>query len=713
MKCQQQYSHKLSVAIGLLFILQFSVSYADIQRMTSIYQLSLEELLNVEIVAASGSSRTIREAPAVASVITAERIKAMGATRLHEVLGSIPGLHTGITYLTYFPTYWFRGIFADFNPQALLLINGIPYHSLFEGRRVDPWGSMPVNAIARIEVIRGPGSALHGADAFAGVINIITKTADDIDGTVVGGRVGKFNTREAWLLYGGRWGNSDIAFTLEYKDTDGHGATLENDNQSLNDAFFNTDASLAPGPVNLEQRNSIDALIDASLKYWRLRLAYKHREIGHGVGLFGALDPKGGATGEYYQADITYQNPKFFDFWELNVQFSHQNTSALWDSTVFPPGTDLGFGTFTNGVKENINLWERNRRASVTGVYHGMDNHDIRIGAGYFFGDIYRIEDKKNFGVDPNTGAFLEADSPLVDLSDTPLALIPEEKRTNTYILLQDMLQLTGNLEITTGIRFDHYSDIGDTTNPRIAIVWGATESLTTKFLIGQAFRAPSFVELYNLDTNVSGNKALRPETLTNYELAFEFIPNRRLRLGLNLFYYQWRDKILYVADPLPAPTVDNPTPELTFTAQNKGKQSGKGFEFELLWDATRDLQLDLNYAFQHSIDKETRVKAPVAPTRQLYLASHWQVTDRWQHHLSINWVMDREREKEDSRENISDYIWVDMSVRGQLSTHWSCSLSIQNLLNRKAKEPGMISILAEDLPLSERYYSTEFEYYF
>ncbi|MEZ5673589.1 MAG: TonB-dependent receptor plug domain-containing protein [Thiotrichaceae bacterium] len=135
---------------------------------------------------ATGAEQSAARAPSVTSVITAQDIEAIGATDLDEVLETVPGLHV-IRSNPYRPLYTIRGIYSQYNPEVLVLINGIAISSVYSGDRGIGWGGMPVNAISRIEVIRGPGSAVYGADAFAGVINIITKTADDIEGTA-GGR---------------------------------------------------------------------------------------------------------------------------------------------------------------------------------------------------------------------------------------------------------------------------------------------------------------------------------------------------------------------------------------------------------------------------------------------------------------------------------------------------------------------------------------------
>ena len=224
--------------------------------------------LRVEMVSiATGTQQSISRAPAVTSVITAQDIKMMGATNLEDVLETVPGLHVARSSIGYMPIYIFRGIYTVLNPQVLMLVNGISIDTLYTGNRGQTFSNMPVNAIARIEVIRGPSSAAFGADAFAGVINIITKTKDDIDGTEVGARLGSFNTHEVWSLHGGEVGGIDIALALEYYHTDGQREIIEADAQTSFDAQLGTNASLAPGSVNLSRQN-FNVHFDASKDMW-------------------------------------------------------------------------------------------------------------------------------------------------------------------------------------------------------------------------------------------------------------------------------------------------------------------------------------------------------------------------------------------------------------------------------------------------------------
>ena len=220
---------------------------------------------------ATGTQQLLRRAPSVASVITAEDIKAMGAQDLDQVLETVPGIHVSRASIRYASTYVIRGIYTgQSNPQVLLMQNGIPMTTSYTADKGYAWVGVPVENIARIEIIRGPGSALYGANAYAGVINIITKTAADTPGTEFGVRDGSFNFKNAWVQHGGQWGAVDVAAYLNAGSTDGSKGIISQDAGRLHGA------TLAPGAVSTGY-NSVDASIILAYDKWRLRTAYKLR----------------------------------------------------------------------------------------------------------------------------------------------------------------------------------------------------------------------------------------------------------------------------------------------------------------------------------------------------------------------------------------------------------------------------------------------------
>ena len=665
-----------------------------------------EEMISI----ATGNRQPISKAPAVATVVTAEDIRAMGATDLDEVLETVPGLHVARNFQGYNPIYTIRGIYSQFNPQMLMLINGIPITNLLLGDRNQVWGGMPVEAIARIEVIRGPGSAIYGADAFAGVINIITKTKKDIDGTEVGIRVGSFDTQDVWALHSDTWAGFGVAVMLEYHDTDGQHKLIHADAQTALDSVFGTNASLAPGPVNL-QRENFDIRVDISRGYWRLRGGLqRRRNWGFGAGVAQALDSNGRAASDRWNADLTYHNPDFTENWDVTAQLSYLDTTqeVEQDLIVFPPGANLGFGEFPDGVIGNPEVFERHTRINVSASYTGFEKHQFRLGTGFNYDDLYKVQETKNFLSDPETGGLLPLGS-LVDVTDTKFVFLREDDRKNYFFFLQDVWQFANDWELTAGVRYDNYSDFGDTINPRLALVWSTRHNLTTKLLYGRAFRAPAFAETRAINNPVNlGNPNLDPETMETLELAFDYRPIDTLHFGLNVFGYRWDDIIQFVPDP----------GETTRTAQNKGEQTGFGLELEADWKLTPTFQLRGNYAYQKSTDETADEDAGNAPHHQVYLRADWEFTQDWHLNSQLNWVIDRDRIADDDRPNIDDYSTVDMTIRRRSQKdNWEFAFAVRNLFDSDAREPSPAGFptasIPNDLPLAGRNFWGELRYRF
>jgi iron complex outermembrane receptor protein len=644
---------------------------------------------------ASGTRQPIARAPSVATVVTAEDIAAIGAADLDEVLETVPGLHVARSPLGYDPIYIIRGISTQYNPQVLMLINGIPITGVTFGDRSIVWGGMPVGNIARIEVIRGPGSALYGADAFSGVINIITKTSADVDGTQLGLSAGSFNSRDAWVQHGGTWGGFDVAGYLRAGHTDGQRQIISADAQSSIDKnpSFLTSASLAPGPVNLGV-NAIDGRIDLSRDKWRLRAGYQQRSnVGTGAGIASALDPAGSNYGERVNTDLTYQDSNFIPDLDVTAQASYLYITEQSNLTLYPPGSNpfypytLNPVTFPNGVIGNPDKWERHLRLNMSAVYNGLQSHKLRFGTGTQDDDLYRTEETNNYST-LNPGPVIEV---------TPF-LLPHSRRVN-YVYAQDEWAFTKDWYLTAGVRHDQYSDFGGTTNPRLALVWETAYNLTSKLLYGRAFRPPSFSELYNTTNPVLiGNPNLKPETNQSTELAFVWQATTNLQANLNLFHYLWKDIL---------------RPDSSNIMQNAGNQHGDGFETELVWDASASLRLSGNYAQQHSIDEATNQDAGNAPRHHVYARADWRFVPRWTLDTQLNYVADRKRTPGDTRPDIADYHTVDLTLRSQnRSGDWGISFKVLNLFNADAREPSPFGTpfvpIPYDLPLAGRAWRVE-----
>jgi len=669
-----------------------------------------EEMVSI----ASGYKQPISKAPSVATVITAAHIKQIGATDIDEVLETVPGLHVERNTIGYNPIYTFRGIFSAFNQQVLMMVNGIPITNSYTGSRGEVWGGMPIQNISRIEVVRGPGSAVYGADAFAGVINIITKTKQDIEGTEVGGRVGSFDTYDSWALHGDEWAGFDVALALEYHTTNGQKSIVDADLQSQFDSAFGTHASLAPGSVNLS-RDNLDARLDLSRGNWRFRGGLQHRsDWGNGSGVAQALDPVNRFGSDRWNADMTYHTDELADNWDFTTQLSYFETSQEIERnlTLFPAGTSLPIGangqigaggltTFPNGYIGNPEVWERHVRINQSFAYTGFQQHQIRSGVGFNYDSLFKARVSQNFGIDPATGTPIPSQPgiPLLDVSGTSSTFIPEVDRKVAYLFLQDQWNFASDWNLTAGARYDRYSDFGNTFNPRAALIWEASYDLTAKLMYGSAFRAPSFQEMYIINNPAQlGNPALKPETMQNIELGFDYRPLDRLRLGLNFFNFWWKDIIRFVPDA-------NTT---TATAQNTGTQQGYGTEFETEWQAVDTLKIIGNYAYQRSRDEELNHDSGYAPHHQVYLRLNWEFLPEWIFSPQAKWIIGRNRSFGDTRSPVADYTWVDLTLRRQnLAKHVEVAFSVRNLFDVSAREPSLAgspqAAIPNDLPLAPR----------
>src|SRR5690606_20637364 len=156
----------------------------------------------------------------------------------------------------------------------------------------------------------------------------------------------------------------------------------------------------------------------------------------------------------------------------------------------------------------------------------------------------------KNYGPGVLDGTEVEVDGRLVEVTDTPFIYIPNQRRTIRHLSVQDEWSLLKDWELTAGVRYDDYSDFGDTFNPRFALVWQTSYNVTSKLLYGRAFRAPSFSEQFAINNPVIlGNADVEPEQIDTLELSFEYRPTYDLTTRINLFTYDVEGLIDYVDD--------------------------------------------------------------------------------------------------------------------------------------------------------------------
>jgi len=670
-----------------------------------------EEMISI----ATGTSKPYHLAPSVASVFTAKDIEASGARTLDEVLETVPGLHVGLSFNRNSSFYSIRGIHSGENPQVLLLMNGLPINDIITGSRPYLF-RLPVADIERIEVMRGPGSAVFGADAFAGVINVITKDGSDIDGRVLGGRAGTFDTLDGWAQYGDELSGWDIGVSVEYSTSNGdHDRIVHSDLQTALDNGFGTNASRAPGPLESGYQ-LLNSSFSAKNDNWSFWLnSWNLKDAGVGPGVAQALDPVGKQNSDQYSFVTDYSNDEIAESWKFDTRFSYRVLDQQSEFQILPPATRVTIGSdgnlcftpdctptalvdFPDGVLGNPGGRLTDTRLEVAGVFDGWQDHRLRLEVGADRNEL-KARESKNFG--PGTPAeglvgSATIDGTLIHVTGTNDIFVQNHSRSVKYLSLQDEWRLGRDWELTAGVRYDNYSDFGDTTNPRLALVWATDYNLTSKLLYGRAFRAPSLTELY-FENNPSliGNPSLGPETIDMVELVFDYRPSFDLEMVSSLYGYRAKDLIEFVNN----------------MAENSRNQNGHGLELEATWHPNNKLQLKGNFALQYSEDANTGTVIANAPRRQLFISADWNLVEKWSIYGQANWIADRARAITDFRPPISDYTTVDLFLKHQPNNwNWKLGFSVKNIFDKDAREPSDGTIPG-DYPLPGRSFYFEAEY--
>jgi len=685
---------KRFLAVPLLGLLQTLTAYggAVTMDMDRLLSLSLEELLATEVTISTQSKQSLTKAPSVVSVIGAEDIKATGATNLREVLQSVPGIYVRSNSFTNRPQIIFRGATST---HTLLMVDGQPFKDLVWHSGIF-WKGLPTAMIERIEIIRGPGSAVYGSDAAAGVINVITKAAAGVSRSEVGLRAGSFDTQEAWAQHGGNANGFAYNLTLDFSGTDGYNPFIPTDSQTSVDGNYGTDASYAPARARYGWDNR-DLRFSVAKENWRLNAGYiGHRDVEVGLTGYLALDPRTQGDDNRLNLDLSYDNPKIAPNWGLNSQVSFRYLDYNSKNGFFerPPGYQDKDGVYPEGWLNRLRSKERSLGLDLSGVYDGFADHTLRLGAGIGRKDLYALEQQVNFGKGPD-GQPLPAGGPLVDISDTPYAFAPEESREIAYLFAQDEWKIGADWALTAGVRYDHYSDFGAAVDPRVALVWRGSEQLTAKLMYGEAFRAPSYLELYSNRGATSGSADLDPERSNTWDLSFTYLPAKSLKLDLSLYRLEQSGLI---------------TTDASGQFGNRGRNHSLGLELEALWEAAEGVRLAGNFTVRD--DSEPFLSSNTIPERSAYLRADWAFQPGWNWNLQANWYDDHPRPPKDTRNPIGAYTLLDTTLRYAPTPEWEFAASVRNLLDQDAREYSSRR-LPENLPLPGRSLYAELRYKF
>ncbi|MDP2200961.1 MAG: TonB-dependent receptor [Methylicorpusculum sp.] len=619
---------------------------------------------------ASGRPLPQSLSPSVTSVMTAKDIERIGARRLTDVLEYLPGVHVsnarnGVNVIG------FRGVYSETNAQVLILINGVPVRNTLFGGKPYEW-NLPVKNIAHIEVIRGPGSMLYGGDATTGVINIILKTGKALKGGDAGGFFGNQDTYEGWAEYGDESGDIEYSVAIQGGSTNGYEGRVNQDAQTVLDNQFGTNVSNAPGFTN-NGRGDIDARLDVAYKDMiRLRAGYQgFRHVETGIGAAYALDDTGGTNNDIYNLDLSLNNEITDTVTnKTTFYFLGQNPSTV--TNLLPAGT-FG-GLLPSGAINSVSGFQGTTGLTTQINYVGIKKHTITGGTGL----IYNWNDgtnKINYIITPT---FVQQ-IPLTEVSAFGRdPLLASKERTNYYALIQDEWNFSTDWYLTTGFRYDYYSDVSPGYSPRIALVWNVDLNLTTKLLYSRAFRPPSFLEK-NLP--LTPGTTIKAETVNTVEFQIEKKWSSDLLTSANVYWFK--------QDNLITSTHSSSVTPVGF--RNSDPIDGIGFETEAKYTLNSAADFAVSYSY-HGLPSTPHTG--LMPEHMVKGLIHWDITDNWGIGTQLNWIGERKRPSDDPRSNLSDYFTAGLTLSTKIAKPIEFTFRINNIFNATLKEPTLNPIL-------------------
>jgi iron complex outermembrane receptor protein len=660
------------------------------------------------VITASRVLENIKKSASSITVITDSQFRKMGARYLADVLRTVPGM--GALY-EHDQTYRIdaRGILKGSGQHILFMINSHPLNENFSGGAMLLYDTALLDNVQRIEVIRGPGSALYGANAFAGVINIITKSAEEIDGIQVTARGGSFQTQEYNVLFGKSFGEFTISANAQYFDTEGAEVYIEQDSitqiDQLGILYGFPAASRAPDDVSTSDQK-YDVSLGLAYKGFSFEGHYVERDKNAPISLTGALTDKNQDQINTYNLMVGYEN-EIHEKLLFSGKLYRNHYASKADYQGYPPGTlvvtpDGPALLGSDGAIVQLDRKENRTGAEVVATYTPGETHTIVAGGSYEHMELYDVEYAANFLYTPvqNVIVLLPA---IQDLSDPSTNYAKDADRTFQALFLEDLWDIREDMRITVGARYDSYSDFGSSFNPRAGLTWEFIPGYDVKLLYGKAFRAPSFIELYAQNNPaLIGNPDLEPEIVHTYEVSAGAEITDALSGRVTGFFSQIFDSINQVQT------------EEGFQYQNADELQSQGVEMEARYDFGKGTYLTASYTYQDVEYEDTGERYQYAPQHKGSILTNFRISKYLNLSADAYFQGKYTRLDNDSRDDIEGFAVLNTTlIAKNFLEGLEVRGSIYNVLDTEYYYPSSADTLPNDVPQPGRSFLVELLYDF
>ncbi|HRG37155.1 MAG TPA: TonB-dependent receptor [Bacteroidia bacterium] len=667
------------------------------KNVTGLLDYSIEELMNLKVVSGSAavSGQKLIEAPSTMLIITAEQIEERGYEELGDALRDVPGIDF-IHLNGYAPTLiYFRGMYGAENLRALLMVDGIPENNI-AGTSDMGGPAYSLHNVERIEIIWGPSSAVYGANAFGGMINIITKKGEKINGLQLQRGQGNMNTSFEKAAVGMKKGKFDITFSGSLFRTDG--PVFKNRTPNYSSSYVDNAYSFfaAVGYTSGKCKAEIGYRMFDTPMGWGgiLNSPTKFLKIppqGNGnIGTVGIIAEnfRGERPGRYEPFSRTgyMQNTySINDKWSVFSLAEYRETGISEKSYTYI--TIDGTNMHRLPTARYCNRW--GGKVSTTYAINKM--HKVSLGVEFYQDNLEQGSRKINQDTNKYTvnGQF-KVQGLYTTFAPRAFVIWNNFGSFLQYELHTKWLRET---HFTAGTRFDVNSVYGNPLSPRIAIVNKPTEKLTFKLLYGAAYRAPTITEIEQFQSNLGtrktlANSDLKPEKVRTYEVNIFYNPVKQVLLQLNAFRNELSDIII-----LTSLEVSNFTQN-----QNLGKAYVNGIEAKVDLSFSKRIAGFINFTLQDGKQtakqfekSDTTFTIPNIAKVKGNIGLTFRVEKLFNISIIGNWVGKREVLGSNPYGPVDGYFVTNIAITTHkfLQNHVYASFSVKNLFNVKYLDPG------------------------
>ena len=655
--------------LGWLALSPLTVVAED--SLAQLKNFSLAELANLEVSIASKTPRKASQVAAAITVLTAEDIRNSLATTIPDILRLVPGLQVArIDAHNWVVSS--RGFGDRTTNKLLVMIDGRSIYSHLFGGVLWDQHDVVLEDIERIEVIRGPGASVWGANAVNGVINIITRSAMDTAGTtVMTATAGSEMSYTSLRTSGALQENGAYRAYAKYRN---HDHAVYHDGSSADDGWDDWRTGFR---MDWQGDNDTHITLQGDM----------HRgDFSERIGVLDFAPP--------YSKLITDD----VDVWGHNIL-------ARWSTTLSGGGRSELQAYYDKQQRDQWILEESTTTYDINYNYQlpRLGTHEIIIGGSYRYIDNELPEGNINLG---------------------QVRFFSPDKRDDELFSLfaQDEIEVLSDvLWLTLGIKLEDNDYSGFETQPNVRLRWAFSDEHMLWGAVSKAVRTPSRAEhdsfiLLDIVTTgplpvavvFQGNNDFDREELIAWELGYRFLGSDTLSFDLSLFFNDYDDlRSVESLGLIPIPRPGPPSFVAPVTSSNGLSAESYGLEMSLAWRPSKQWRVNLSYAY---LDIRMYLKSSnsnlaedstegLSPENQFTVSSYYNINSNVQFNLIGRYV------DELPTNNTDSYYELDAGIEWQLHPKLALSLVGRNLVDAEHRETSDTFLSTEETFVQREFY--------